>query len=586
MLWRTRLTLFSLGITPLALANAQSTASIAPLTLSPTYLAAEPARQAQQVQSLPRDPANPDSDFLQPTAPPQPVEPVEIIPILPSGNTPNSPTDSPATPSVTIPVQRIEVTGSSIFKEADFAPLVQPFEGKSLSLEALRQVADSVTQLYLDAGFITSRAVLVDQVITNGLVQIRVIEGSLETIEIEGNQRVRSSYIRSRVRLGSRTPLNQAKLEDQLRLLRLDPLFENVEASLRAGSGLGQSILTVRVTEANGLIGGVSADNYSTPTVGSERTGASLGYRNVTGNGDTFLGSYYRSTTGGSNQFDLSYQLPINAMNGTVLLRFAPDNYRITSRPPGFGALNIEGNAETYELSFRQPLVRSPREEFALSIGLTHRDGETLINDFLVDNSTTSVIKFGQDYTRRDLRGAWSLRSQFSFGMGFLNATSGSEPNGQFFSGLGQIQRVQILNSNNLLIVQADLQLTPDPLLSSQQFVMGGGQSLRGYRQNVRAGDNGFRLSIEDRLTLARNATGASIFQLRPFIDVGAVWNVGSDRPLPRQNFLVGAGVGFLWEPMTNLNLRFDYALPLIDLSDRGENAQDQGIYFSVNYQL
>jgi hemolysin activation/secretion protein len=578
MFWRTKLILFSLGITPLM---ANSAHSIAP----PLSIASQPAAEPV-AQTSPRDPVNPDSEFLQPVPVPEPVEPVEIIPIIPPVANPTSPFTEPTNPGATIAVERIEVTGSSIFNEADLAPLLQPFEGKSLSIEALRQIADSITQLYLDKGFITSRAVLVDQVITNGLVQIRVIEGSLETIEIEGNRRVRSSYIRSRVRLGSQTPLSQARLEDQLRLLRLDPLFENVEASLRAGSGLGQSILTVRVTEADGLIGSVSADNYSTPTVGSERTGASLGYRNVTGNGDTILGSYYRSTTGGSNQFDLSYQVPVNPMNGTIRLRFAPDNYRITSRPPGFESLNIEGNAETYELSFRQPLVRSPREEFALSIGFTYRKGETLINDFLVDNSTTSVIKLGQDYTRRDLRGAWSLRSQFSFGTGLLNATSGSEPDGQFFSGLGQIQRVQILNSNNLLIVQADLQLTPDSLLSSQQFVIGGGQSLRGYRQNVRAGDNGFRFSIEDRITLARNATGASIFQLRPFVDVGAVWNVGNSRPLPRQNFLVGAGVGFLWEPIPDLNVRFDYALPLVDLSDRGENAQDQGIYFSVDYQL
>lgn len=462
---------------------------------------------------------------------------------------------------------------------------MQPFEGRSLTLEDLRQVADSITQLYLDAGYITSRAVLVDQTITDGQVHIRVIEGSLENIEIEGNQRVRSSYIRSRIQLGSQTPLNQGRLEDQLRLLRFDPLFDNVEASLRAGTGLGQSILTVRVTEASGLIGGVSVDNYSTPTVGSERTGASIGHRNVTGNGDTLQASYYRSTTGGSNQFDFSYQLPINPMNGTLLLRFAPDNYRITSHPAGFGALDIQGNAETYELSFRQPLVRSPRQEFALSLGFTHREGQTLINDFLVDNSTTSVIKFGQDYTHRDVRGAWAIRSQFSFGTELLNATRSDRGiDGQFFSWLGQIQRVQILNPNNLLIIQADTQLTADPLLSSQQFVIGGGQSLRGFRQNARAGDNGFRFSVEDRITLARNPAGASMLQLSPFADVGMIWN--NDRPSPEQNFLVGVGLGLLWEPIANLNLRLDYALPLVELDDRGNNAQDDGIYFSVNYRL
>jgi hemolysin activation/secretion protein len=577
MLWRLKLPLFGYSLALLAIANLPADANPHP----------DPAAPIAQ-QSAPRDPANPDSDFLQPV--PTPIPPVEVVPIIPQIPTPSptpspQPSPPPSTPAVSVLVKKIEISGSSIFKADDFLPLVQPFEGRSLTLEDLRKVADSITQLYLDAGYITSRAVLVDQTITDGLVQIRVIEGSLEKIEIEGNQRVRSSYIRSRIQLGSQTPLNQGRLEDQLRLLRFDPLFDNVEASLRAGTGLGQSILTVRVTEASGLIGGVNVDNYSTPTVGSERTGASIGYRNVTGNGDVLQASYYRSTTGGSNQFDFSYQLPVNPMNGTLLLRFAPDNYRITSHPAGFGALDIQGNAETYELSFRQPLVRSPRQEFALSLGFTHREGETLINDFLVDNSTTSVVKFGQDYTRRDVRGAWSFRSQFSFGTGLLDATQSDRGiDGQFFSWLGQIQRVQILSPDHLLILQADTQLTPDPLLSSQQFVIGGGQSLRGYRQNVRAGDNGFRFSVEDRITLVRNPAGASTLQLSPFADVGLVWN--NDRPSPEQNFLAGIGLGVLWEPIEHLNLRFDYALPLVDLDDRGNNAQDDGIYFSVNYRL
>jgi hemolysin activation/secretion protein len=484
-------------------------------------------------------------------------------------------------------VNRIEVSGSTVFQEADFAPIVAPFAGQSLTLEALRTVADRITQLYLDAGYITSRAVLVDQTITDGVVQIRVVEGSVEAIEIEGNQQVNAAYIRQRVQLGSQTPLNQGKLEDQLRLLRLDPLFANVEASLRAGTGLGQSILTLRVTEADRLIGSVSADNYSTPTVGSERLGASIGYRNVTGNGDTLLASYFRSTTGGANQFDFSYQIPVNPMNGTLLLRYSPDNYRITSDFIGFDNLDIRGHSSQYELSFRQPLVRSPREEFALSLGFTHRQGETLINDFLIDDSTTSVFKFGQDYLHRDPRGAWSVRSQFNIGTGLLNATSDRNPDGEFISWLGQLQRVQLLGSNHLLIAQADLQLTPDPLLSSQQFIIGGGQSLRGFRQNARAGDNGFRLSIEDRITLARNAAGAATFQLNPFADLGAVWNIDQDsRPTPDQNLLAGIGIGFLWQPIPNFNVRVDYALPLVNLGDRGENAQDDGIYFSVNYQL
>jgi hemolysin activation/secretion protein len=477
------------------------------------------------------------------------------------------------------------VVGSTRFTPEDFAAIVQPVEGRAATLEELRQIADQITQLYLDRGYITSRAVLVEQVIAEGVVQIQVIEGALEAIEVQGNRRVNGEYIRSRIRLGATVPLSQSSLEDQLRLLRLDPLFENVEASLRAGSGLGQSILTVRVTEADPLFGSVSVDNYSPPSVGSERVGIELGYRSLTGLGDELVGSYYRSTTGGSNVFDFSYRIPVNPMNGTIQLRAAPSDYEITDE--AFASFDIEGNADLYELSFRQPLVRSPREELALSLGLTYRDGETLINGVQVDSSTTSVIRFGQDYIHRDPRGAWAVRSQFNIGTGLFNATSGREPDGQFFSWFGQLQRVQILNPDNFLIIQADLQLTPDALLPSQQFVIGGGQSLRGYRQNVRLGDNGFRLSVEDRITLQQNEAGASTLQLAPFADMGAVWNTeGNPNSLPDQTFLGGIGLGLLWNPFPELDLRLDYAIPLVDLGDRGENAQDGGFYFNVNYNF
>lgn len=543
-----------------------------------------PAADAIAQSPPPRTPSDPNTpDFLQPAPLPIPVTPDEQSPVLPTP----TPTPAPGLPtddSVPIAVRQIDVVGSSIFDAADFAPILQEAEGRSLTLSQLRNVADAITQLYLDRGYLTSRAVLVNQQIVNGVVQIRVIEGSLERIDIEGATQTNAEYIRSRIALGGRTPLSQVYLENQLRLLRLDPLFDNVEASLRAGTGLGQSILTVRVTEANRFNASFSADNFSSPAVGSERFGIALSYRNLTGWGDEILGSYFRSTTGGSNLFDFSYRIPLNPMNGTLQLRVAPSDFRVTSADTPF---DISGNNELYELSFRQPLIRTPREELALSLGFTYRSGEFLIDGIQINpTSTTSVFKLGQDYVRRDPRGAWVLRSQFSLGTGLLDASSGADPNGQFFSWLGQVQRVQILDPNNTLIFQGDLQLTPDPLLSSEQFVIGGGQSLRGFRQNVRSGDNGFRVAIENRTTLSRNEAGAPTIQVAPFIDLGAVWN-DSDNPaaLPDQNFLAGIGLGLIWQPTTRLSVRVDAALPLVDLSDRGNNAQDYGFYFSVNFR-
>lgn len=588
----------------------QLTVRVLPAEFSSQPLPGEliPRRSPLVAQTIPADrPFQPTPDpnrdrLIQPVPDPVPVSPEQTQPLLPDAAPPDSPTPTPAQPTpapeqppVTIPVSQIEVKGSTIFSEADFAPITNPLVGQSATLEQLRQVADAITQLYLDRGFITSRAVLVDQTIANGVVQIQVVEGSLERIEIEGNQRLNSAYIRRRIQLGSKPPLNRDKLEDQLRLLKIDPLFTNVEASLRPGTGLGQSILVVRVTEANPLYGVVGVDNYSPPSVGSVRFGGAVGYRNLSGIGDDLLASYYRSTTGGANNFDFIYRAPLNPMNGTIQLRAAPNNSRITDED--FKALDIRGSTGLYELSYRQPFIRTPRQEFALSLGFTYEDSQTfLFKDIGFPfglgpdedgKSRTRVLKFGQDYVKRDPQGAWAFRSQFNFGLNILDATDNDDPvpDGQFFSWQGQAQRVQRLGNNNLLIASLDLQLTPDSLLPSQQFVIGGGQSLRGYRQNARSGDNGFRLSVEDRIAVMRDESGNPVMQLAPFVDLGKVWN-NSDNPNPqaRQRFLIGAGLGFLWQPIPGLNIRLDYGIPFINLDDRGKDIQDNGFYFSVNY--
>jgi len=466
----------------------------------------------------------------------------------------------------------------------------------TVSFNELTSVVEAINKLYLEQGYTSSRAVLEPQTIADGIVKIRAVEGSIERIEVEGTRRLNSNYVRSRVKLGVGIPLNINTLEDQLRLLRTDPLFKTVEATLRSGSGEGQSILVVRVEEANPFQANLSVDNYSPPSIGSERLGINASYRNLTGNGDVLSGSYYRTTTGGADVFDFSYRVPLNAMNGTLELRAAPSRNNVTQAP--FKALDIRGESQLYEISYRQPLIRNSREEFALSLGYAYQSGQTFTfagpTPFSIGPdergvSRTSVIKFGQDYVRRDAGGAWGLRSLFSFGTGTLDATINPDPipDGRFFSWLGQVQRVQTLNDNNLLILQADVQLTPNGLLPSQQFVIGGGQSVRGYRQNVRAGDNGVRFSIENRITLQRDETGNSVFQLAPFVDLGTVWNV-SDNPnkLQKQTFLAGTGLGLIYSPIPKLSLRLDYGLPLVNLSDRGNNAQDSGFYFSANYQL
>ncbi|NJL49974.1 MAG: ShlB/FhaC/HecB family hemolysin secretion/activation protein [Leptolyngbyaceae cyanobacterium SM2_5_2] len=179
-------------------------------------------------------------------------------------------------------MRTIQVIKSTVFSEAELAAAVQPFEGRMLTLAELQEAANAVTQLYLNAGYLTSNAEVSPQDIVAGVAQIRVIEGFVEEIRVQGTERL-TTYVQQRIALADLQPVNQSRLEEYLQLLKTDPLFENVEASVRPGQAEGGSILIVRVTEAPQIGGSLGLDTLSPRSIGEFRTGLTLHYNNLAG---------------------------------------------------------------------------------------------------------------------------------------------------------------------------------------------------------------------------------------------------------------------------------------------------------------
>lgn len=520
---------------------------------------------------------------------------------------------------VLISVSKIDIVGATVFTAEDFAPILETVEEREVTFTQLEEVAQAITKLYVSNGYITSRAILAPQDIEDGVVVIEVVEGSISEIQIEGNDRLNTGYISSRLELGTKIPVNINDIEEQLQLLRTNSLIESIEANLQPASGKGESILVVTVEEANAFHFGLNFDNYGVVSTGSERAGIFLRHDNVFGIGDSFGVGFDTSTTWGRKVVDINYNVPVNAMDGSLNFKTIIQRNEITELSRD--SLTDANEQDFYELRFRQPIIRSLNQEFALSLGFSYEENRQfdntdnptlfgLINNFTGyeedGENTISVIKFGQDYLSRDTGGIWAIQSQFNFGVPWFGATDNSDrdlelfrlafpdidrdsiPDGSFFSWQGSVQRVQRFNSDHLLLMQANIQLTPDSLLPSQQFVIGGGQSVRGYRSNIRSGDNGIRFSLEDRITVVKNEQGLRLLTIAPFFDLGYVW-YNDDNPLEGTSasddrFLAGVGLGLISEPVEGLTIRIDYAPPLIDVSGSGNNLQDDGFYFSINY--
>ncbi|WP_442948322.1 ShlB/FhaC/HecB family hemolysin secretion/activation protein [Nostoc sp.] len=573
-----------------------SSTSLSPLkaqAVDTTQLPTSDFTLSQQIPP-PQDIQPPTPSPLPSPEVPQPLPPpAELLP--PSAPTPTPDTPLPGNFPQTIVVERFEVVGSTVFSAEELALATAEFTKRPISLTEVYQARSKITELYVKNGYITSGAYIPPQTIQSGVLKIQVVEGKLEDIQVTGTRRLNPNYVRSRLAIATSPPLNRQRLLEALQLLQLNPLIQNVTAELSAGSRTGTSLLEVKISEAKTFSGQIVLDNGRSPSVGSFRRGLRLNEANLLGLGDGLSVGY--TNTDGSNSFDASYTLPLNPRNGTLTFNYGTTSSNVIEPP--FDFLDIESASRYYELTFRQPIIQTPTQEFTL--GLTASRRESDISSLLQregvpaselspgadDEGRTrvSALRFFQEWTSRNSREVIALRSQFSLGIDVLNATVNQDaPDSRFFAWQGQAQWARLLAPQTLLLLRLNTQLASTKLLPIEQFGLGGQDSIRGYRQDYLLTDNGTFVSAEVQVPILRFPQINSTLQVIPFVDFGVGWNT-SGKDNPDRNTLAAVGLGLRWAQGDRFTVRLDWGIPLVSVNNSNERTlQENGLYFSLLY--
>jgi hemolysin activation/secretion protein len=443
--------------------------------------------------------------------------------------------------------------------------------------------------LYIQKGYLTSGAYLPPQSFKNGVVEIRVLEGSLTEIQVTGTRRLQPNYIRSRLALATTPPLNRDRLLEALQLLRLNPLIDNLSAELATGTQPGQSILTVKIAEAKTFGAQITLDNNRSPSVGTDRRQIQLSQANLLGLGDRVSLSY--TNTNGSNTADFSYTLPVSPRDTTLSFNGGFSTSNVIEAP--FNILDITSQSHYVELTLRHPWLRTPTREFAVGLTATHRYSQSRLLDDVPfpsagadGNGRTrlTALRFFQEYTQRSSRSVFALRSQFSVGLNAFNATiNDTAPDSRFWAWRGQVQWVRALAPDTLLLLRGDMQLADRALLPFEQFGLGGQDSIRGYRQDALLADRGLFAAAELRLPILRLPRANTLLQIAPFFEIGTVSNAAGGTGLD-PNTLASVGLGLRLQVGDRLTARFDWGIPLIDLPGEKRTWQEKGLYFSLIY--
>jgi hemolysin activation/secretion protein len=504
-----------------------------------------------------------------------------------------APTDSgePPDEAVTVVVEQFAFEGNTAFSDEELARVTAPFLNRPITFAELLLARSAVTDLYIRNGYITSGAFIPPQELEGGTLTIQILEGEVAEINVEAAGRLDPDYVLRRLAAATSGPLNQNRLLEALQLLQLSPLIETIQAELSAGTRPGESILDVEFKTAKTFGVKIFANNYRPPSVSTFQRGVEVTEANLLGQGDAL--SLFYSNTDGSNVVDVFYDFPINASNGTVGFYFNYTDSNIVEPP--FDELDIEAESVTFELRYRQPIIQTPTEELALGVSLARRESQTSILGVgfplargADDEGETrlSILRLSQEYTSRGTRQVFAARSQFSIGLNFLNSTvNDSAPDSEYFAWRGQAQWLRLLAPDTVVLVRSDVQLATEELVPLEQVGLGGLDSVRGYRQDALLRDNFIFASAELRYPILRIDNNKGILQLTPFVDFGTAWSSSPDEQSQLSSeTLVSLWLGLRWQYGDNFRARFDWGIPVTDLDSQDRTWQEQGLYFSVEW--
>ncbi|MDE2343917.1 MAG: ShlB/FhaC/HecB family hemolysin secretion/activation protein [Betaproteobacteria bacterium] len=511
-------------------------------------LALQPAAQAAT-------PTPPDAGQILKTIPaPLPAPPASSG----TGVLPGTPQERPPLKSdstLRVLVKRIVVTGNDAFPAQELLPLVDDAIGKTLGFDELQALAARITQYYRNHGYLLARAYIPAQDITEGTLEIAVLEGRYGKIRLDNHSRIADPVLTPELALlESGQPIQSAPLERQLLLLSDLPGIA-VTSTLMPGEYTGTSDLDVRVDNAPAWSGSMGFDNWGNRYTGAYRGYAAADWASPLGLGDRLSLYGMGAERDGTEYERAAYDLPIDGAGTRLGAAIA---HLIYSLGLDFAALQAHGSVDIASLYLSHPVLRSYGTNINFQLNYDHRN----LRDFMDSTSSRDskhmdVFGAGMDGSNISPLGAGNWRIALGAGhlaLDDLTATVDQgtyRTAGNYCKATGSGNELMPLGGRWSLYGALSGQLASKNLDMSEKFSMGGPGGVRAYPVGEAMADDAWIATFEVRYRMTEQ------LELNAFADGGTARLNHS--PLAtdtyNQRSLSGAGLGATWVTHSRFSL-------------------------------
>ncbi len=500
---------------------------------------------------------------------------IEIQPVLDIAGAPSGGPE--------LEVGAIVIDGLIALGRDDFASVIEPFAGRDLDRTELAQLTDAIANHARQRGYILATAWIPEQALVGGMLRVRVDEGMIDDVRVEGSDD--PAILRQVQRLVSGEPLTLAALQREV--LLADDLpgvwirgtrFENV----------GQRRILVVDARRQDFAGSALVTTDGTRPVGPIRARINLDANGLISPRDRVDLSFSMTPLDPDELafFRARYNVVINDQ-GTDLGLFG--SYSKTQPGAYLAARELEGQSWQGGVQLRHPLLRSQRRSLWLEASGELQDLRQDSFGALARHDRIALARLGFYGFGPLAGGNLQGRATISRGLDILGATGLGDPlasrpdAGPDFTTLtwwlnwrrGLADRVS-------LSLATSGQLSTEPLLIGENFALGGNVFLRGYDFAQRVGDQGVAGMGELRYDWPSALGAVRNLQLYAFADGGTVTNLADGRG---GGTLASSGGGFRADVTRYLDLDVEVAVPLSEPRyDTGDNTPRINVRVSQSF--
>jgi hemolysin activation/secretion protein len=443
---------------------------------------------------------------------------------------------------VTVLVTEFRITGAVSFTADALADVVKPWLGRRLDVKGLGEAAAALTRHYQSRGHLLSYAYLPAQKVADGSIELAVLEGRVENIQVVTAQdtRLRDATIQAVMNPVTRArPVLQSEIERRLLTLNDIPGV-TARAAFTPGATTGGAEMVVSVAEDEPLDFRADFSNHGSKSTGEYRMGVTAQFRDLFGWGDYTTARGLVSDKGGLVSGTLSSTVPV----GSEGWKFGASVSRLRYQLAGaFSASGASGIATTWGVDANYPLVRTAEDSLLLRAGLDYKRLRDEIPGALNLLKRNTVGELGFSFETRDRWGGLNAGSA-SASLGQLLA--GAEPRREWRKGNLQLLRQQAVWGPVSIYARLSTQAAGGTLDSSEKLGLGGAGAVRAYASGELSVDQGQFGQFELRYAtdyLGGNVTASVLHDTGR----GQINRALAGQPGNQQQ-LHGSGFGLLWQ--------------------------------------